>query len=211
VGPKKKAPKQLSLRGIGPKRELLSRRAYARLRGVSEMAVRRALKDGRITAEAGGKIAPVRADRQWFATTDTSKPRNSITGDPKHRRAADEPETPMGMGEMAGKDSQTTEHLRQFAQARAAREAVKAKIEHMTLQRLEGTLIDVDQVRAAAYSHTRSARDQLLSIPDRLAPLLAVMSDPAEIHRALSEELRRVAVDLSRPILTEAQARGGKA
>jgi hypothetical protein len=40
----------------------VSRRAYAALRGVSEVAVRKALATGRIAAEPDGTIDPVRTD-----------------------------------------------------------------------------------------------------------------------------------------------------
>ncbi len=47
----------------------LSRRAYARHRGCSEMSVRRALQEGRISLAEDGLIDPERADRQWRANT----------------------------------------------------------------------------------------------------------------------------------------------
>jgi len=43
----------------------LSIRAYARHRGVSDTAVHKAIRSGRITPEADGTIDPVRADRDW--------------------------------------------------------------------------------------------------------------------------------------------------
>ena len=61
----------------------LSRRAYARHRGVSHEAVRKALATGRIAAGPDGKIDPVVADRQWDTSTDLSKPRNSVIGVPR--------------------------------------------------------------------------------------------------------------------------------
>jgi hypothetical protein len=43
----------------------ISRRAYARYRGVSDMAVRKAIKSGRIVAESDGSIDPNKADTDW--------------------------------------------------------------------------------------------------------------------------------------------------
>lgn len=180
---------------------LLSQRAYARHRGVSEAAVRRAVRDKRITPAPGGKIDPITADRQWNASTDPGKPWSSNVP------ARQEPLEDAGLLS----DPSTRSHLSAFAEARAQREKIKAAIEMKTLQRLEGRLVDVDKVRAAAFAHTRSARDQLLGIPDRLAPILAPVSDPAEIHRILLEEVRRVAADLSRPIVPAAAQEGRKA
>lgn len=196
-----KKAKQLSLRGVPRKRVLLSQRAYARHRGVSEAAVRRAVKDKRITPSAGGKIDPIAADRQWNASTDPGKPWSSNVP------SRQEPLEDSGLLS----DPATRSHLSAFAEARAQREKIKAAIEMKTLQRLEGRLVDVDKVRAAAFAHTRSARDQLLGIPDRLAPILAPIADAAEIHRILLEEVRRVAADLARPIVPAAVQEGRKA
>lgn len=53
----------------------VSRREYARLRGVSESAVRKAIGTGRITLEPDGSIDPERADRQWEQRTDPMQQR----------------------------------------------------------------------------------------------------------------------------------------
>ncbi len=43
----------------------VSRRAYARHRGVSDMAVRKAIASGRIVLEDDGTIDPVKPDRSF--------------------------------------------------------------------------------------------------------------------------------------------------
>ena len=52
----------------------LSIRAYARHRGVSDAAVRKAISAGRITPEADGTVDPDRADAEWARNTEA--PRN---------------------------------------------------------------------------------------------------------------------------------------
>ena len=47
----------------------LSIRAYARHRGVSHVAVKKAIDSGRITPEADGTIEPNRADQEWAQNT----------------------------------------------------------------------------------------------------------------------------------------------
>ena len=54
----------------------ISIRAYARERGVSDAAVRKAIKSGRISPEADGTIDPTRADREWTRNTDTAQQRS---------------------------------------------------------------------------------------------------------------------------------------
>ena len=51
----------------------LSIRAYARHRGVSDTAVHKAIRAGRITPEADGTIDPERADRDWAKNSDSPR------------------------------------------------------------------------------------------------------------------------------------------
>lgn len=57
--------------------QTLSMRAYARHRGVSEGAVRKAVNTGRITANADGSIDVQRADEQWQRNTDAAQQRGA--------------------------------------------------------------------------------------------------------------------------------------
>ena len=57
----------------------ISIRAYARHRGVSDAAVRKAIAAGRITPEADGTIDAERVDREWARNSDA--PRNGHTDD----------------------------------------------------------------------------------------------------------------------------------
>ncbi len=53
----------------------MSMRAYARYRGISDGAVRKAIQTGRITANADGSIDVDRANEQWRLNTDASQQR----------------------------------------------------------------------------------------------------------------------------------------
>ena len=57
----------------------ISIRAYARHRGVSDTAVHKAIRSGRITPEADGTIDPGRADRDW-ARADALRDRLASAG-----------------------------------------------------------------------------------------------------------------------------------
>ncbi|MCI0600043.1 MAG: hypothetical protein L0Y60_11095 [Beijerinckiaceae bacterium] len=56
----------------------LSIRAYAKSRGVSHVAVLKAIKAGRIPAEADGTIDPVKADAAWERSTDPGKAKGKV-------------------------------------------------------------------------------------------------------------------------------------
>ena len=51
----------------------LSIRAYARLRGVSHVAVLRAATTGRITLEPDGTVDPAKADAAWERSTEPGR------------------------------------------------------------------------------------------------------------------------------------------
>jgi hypothetical protein len=182
--------------------EFVSQREYARRRGVAHTSVRKAIAAGRISTSDGtsrGKINPELADREWSENTDRSKPRNSIAGSPKGRRRPGEPSEPMELdgGNGGNGTGKTKPAASGYAIARAAREAAQAQLARLTLDERLGNLVDAAGVKLAAFNAARHARDQLLAIPARVAPLLVGVSDRGEIQRILDDELERVCKGLS--------------
>lgn len=135
---------------------------YARHRAVRHHAVQRAIKDGRITTTADGKIDPVEADAQWDKNTNARKSRAKVA---KTKRDA-------------------------LTIAQTRRELASAEIREMELARLRGDLISASEVRASTFNLARTTRDRLLGIPDRIAALLASESNPAKCHEILTGEIR---------------------
>ena len=180
--------------------DLISQRAYARRRGISHVAVQRAVRYGHITV-VDGKIDPERADREWRENTDQSKPRNSITGRPKHQRAPGEPSEPMDFGDDEGGNK--TGHTNGngtatgYAKARAARELYSAQLTRQKLELQRGILVRADEVRLGAFQMARKARDQLIALPERVSAVLAATEDPAEVQRILDEEVERICLELA--------------
>lgn len=175
----------------------LSLNAYAAQRGVTQEAVRLAVKDGRLAksityVNGKPKIADaVMADKEWAENTDQSKPRNRITGDPKHRRAPGEATKAMENSIVSGTNGPS------YAQSRAIREAYQARLAKLEFEEKSGKLVSRDDVRVAAFNAARKARDSLLSIPDRIAPILAGITDDREVHRILTDEIRRVCSEMT--------------
>ncbi len=176
-------------------RELISQREYARRRGISHVAVQRAVNAGRIST-VEGKIDPDQADREWIQNTDHSKPRNRITGRPKHTRTPGEPSEPMDFGgpvEASGGNGTASG----YAKARAARELYAAQLSKLELDRQRGILVRADEVRIGAFNMARKARDQLIALPERLSTVLAAIQDPSEIQRVLEEEVERICQEIA--------------
>jgi len=180
---------------------LLSIRGYARHKGVTHVAVLKAIKVGRITLRADGKIDSAKADRQWAANTDPSKPRNAITGDPKHRRKPGSPSTPMALGSAAGAGdgggvgADREALLASYQTSRSIRENYEARMAKLRFEREDGLLVPLAEVKAQAFAMGRTMREKFMAIPERLSPVIA-MKDRDECYRLLSEELRAALEEL---------------
>lgn len=166
---------------------------YARHRGISTTAVRKAIREGRITAKKKKRgrgyeymIDPDVVDRQWAENTDESKPLNSVSRDPQHRTNPDNPKVPIGDQQIGAS----------YAKARAAREGYQARLVKLEYEEKSGKLVNADEVKVANFNAARIARDTLMNIPDRLAPVLAGKNDSNEIHKLLSEEIKRTLEEL---------------
>lgn len=170
-------------------------RAYAKRRGVTPAAVRKAIKSGRIST-LNGKIDPDVADAHWRANTDESKPRNSVSGNPGGRERAPLV-SPMPT---FGSASHALPRTGGYAAARAVRETYEARLRELDYKVRTGELVPVSEVRILAFNTARRARDLLLAIPDRVSSVVAGLTEASEVHRVLTEESRRVCEELSEPL-----------
>jgi len=161
----------------------LSIRAYARHRGVSHVAVKKAIDTGRITLEADGTIDPVRADAQW--AKNTVYPRTAAP--PKSSPSARAPEEG-GVSMPAGLGTGSATLL----QARTLNEVLKAKIRQVELAEKKDELVDRARAIAHVYKLARAERDAWLNWPSRAAPMLAARFgiDEHELHVALDAAVR---------------------
>lgn len=180
--------------------ELVSLREYARRRGVSAMAVSKAAKAGRITL-VEGKVDPSTADRDWPANTNPGQMAINSTAAAMQTEPEAGLEAPDEGDEGTQNDAAGGERkpstTAQYGAARAIREGYAARRAKIDYEKEIGQLVDVDQVRALAFKVARTARDSLLSMPDRLAPILAGESNQFEVHRIMTEEIRRVCNDIA--------------
>jgi hypothetical protein len=159
----------------------LTRAAYARHRGCSKEAVGKAIRQGRIPVGSGGRIDPVAADVAWDRNTSPRPPAARAPGSP----------APNGLPiAAAGLPVDLTE-------ARTMHEYAKAQLAELELGERQGQLVAVADMRDAAFRATRSARDLILSVADRLGEVLAGIADANEVRRLLLEELGRGLDELS--------------
>jgi len=178
----------------------LSIRAYARHRGVSHVAVKKAIDTGRITALPDGTIDPDAADAQW--AQNTLQPRRAVAQEqassPKPRRAPatsdatpprDAPEpgtTPLSAGGTS------------LLQARTVNEVLKAQLNKVELAHRKKELVDRAQAVAHVFKLARIERDAWLNWPARISGQMAsaLGVDAHQMHVALEAAVREHLIEL---------------
>ena len=189
----------------------LSIRAYARHRGVSHVAVQKAIKAGRIAPEADGTIDPAKADAAWARTTDPGRqrqagPKGKPAGEPASPRLRPVAEAAVGSvrqtlqeqglpsGSPFDKGSGVT-----FVQARTAHEIAKAHLARLRLQERKGELVDRARATALVFRLAREERDGWLNWPARTAALIAAAlgADAHAVQSLLETHVRAHLAELA--------------
>ena len=153
----------------------MSQAEYARHKAVSREAVNKAIRQGRIPVNRNGRISVDTADAAWEANTARPK-------------GAEPPPLPLTL---------SNGQPLTYANARAMHEYFKAELAKLDLGERSGELVRMSDVRDVAFRASRSARDLLDSIPDRLSEVLAGLTDPEDVRRTLTEEIQRATSELS--------------
>ncbi len=171
----------------------LSIRAYARHRGVTDTAVHKAIRSGRIEALADGTIDPDQADAQWARNTSAPK---TGTQRPTVKVKAQEVDGEGG-GDSGGAGATSNSGSggaggTSLLQARTVNEVVKAQTNKVRLARLKGELIDRPQAIAHVFKLARSERDAWLNWPARVSAQMAAKLelDAHTMHVALENAVR---------------------
>ena len=137
-------------------------------RGVSHVAVLRAVKQGRVSLEADGTVDPAKADASWERSSD-----------PARRKPAPEKLRPVAEAAVGS----VRETLKEqglpaggnvtFVQARTAHEIAKAHLARLRLQERKGELVDRANAAALVFRLAREERDAWINWPARVAALMA--------------------------------------
>lgn len=183
----------------------LSRRAYARHRGVAENAVRKAIAAGRITLEPDGTIDPEKADRNWTARTDPSQQRGAhAPSTAKSGRDTDQgkavPRTALDAVQRTLRESgEKPDGDVTFLRARTANEIIKAQERSVRLAKIKGELVDRARAIATVFGLARRERDAWVQWPARVAALMAneLQVDPHQMETVLEKHVRRHLAELS--------------
>lgn len=150
----------------------VSIREFARQRGVSDAAVRKAIDRGEIAQEPDGSIDPAR-NAGW-------QPRAQARSLPKAEAAAPEPSSA----------------IPDYSKSRAIREAYAARLAKLEFEERAGKLVSADEARIEQFRIARALRDRLLQLPAKIAPqLVALIADDPDVvavETMLETELREL-------------------
>jgi hypothetical protein len=172
----------------------LSIRAYARQRGVSHVAVLRAVKQGRVVLEPDGTVDAAKADASWERSSDPARRKSSTE---KLRPVA---EAAVGsVRETLKEQGLPVSGNVTYVQARTAHEIAKAHLARLRLQERRGELVDRAKASALVFRLAREERDAWINWPARVAALMAaelgVEAHPTQ--KALEKHVRARLAELA--------------
>ncbi len=128
----------------------MSIREYARYKGISDTAVRKAIKNGRITPLANGSIDADAADAVWEQNKDPSKIRDF---------EEDELEPQVS----------SASNVATYMQAKTANEVIKAKTAQLEFEKLKGDYVERKKAENHVFTFARSLRDNVKNAPARFS------------------------------------------
>jgi len=184
-----------------------SNRELARQLGVSETAVRRAERAGRIRREPDGSWDPTKVQAAWSDNTDQAQQRREPGAGERSGRPArmkPVPETAVGavrdtLREHGKPIAAAPGQAMTFMQARTANEVLKAQERRLRLQRMKGELVDRAKAVAQVFRLAREERDAWVNWPARVAAMIAaeLEVDPHQVHTVLERHVREHLAELA--------------
>jgi hypothetical protein len=176
-----------------------SNRELARQLGVSETAVRRAEKAGRIRREADGGWHVARVKAAWAGNTDPAQQRRVPGLDRQDRSPARTALKPVPEAAVGAVRETLREHGEPvsaggmtFMQARTANEVLKAQERRLRLQRMKGELVDRARAVAQVFRLARDERDAWVNWPARVTAMMAAELglEQHQLHTVLERHVR---------------------
>lgn len=178
----------------------VSIRKFARTRGVSQTAVQKAIKAGRIEKEPDGSINEKTASLAWDQNTNLGKKREPI-----------EPIIPPPP-EDTKEERDSRRANRAYNMARAVREEYSSRSARLEYEQKAKSLVSASDIKMEAFQNGRIMRDTFLNLPNRISHELAAETDPDKIHTFLTKIIHETLIALFEQsksrIMTEVEASG---
>ena len=151
-------------------------KAYAEHRGVSKAMVTKYLQNGFIPSAK-------QIGRKWYID---EKQADIELNQALGRVHSKEPK--IKPNDYIDKTQKTP--LPSLAANRAIKEMYAARLQKLEFEERSKKLVPYDQLKLELSKLHLSVRDNLRTVPDRIAQLLAAETDPAKIHSIISTEIR---------------------
>lgn len=168
----------------------ITQTAYSRHRGVSEGAVRKAIREGRISRNPDGSIDPEKADAEWEKNTLNTpvKKRKYKKTDKKKSVPNEAVNTVKEVTASISSSGGTT-----LLQARTANEVLKAQTAKVKLSYLKNDLIEREKVITHVFKLARLERESWLNWPIRASVVIGAKLniDSNKLNILLEDEVRR--------------------
>ncbi len=151
------------------KRELITRAAYAKLKGVAARTIGKYVQKKMIPLHKN-KIDPEEADLLLAKVL----------------------VLPLGSGRQttADKDKAPAKSkVDTYVNARTREKQLKVELLELDVQLKRGEMVLTKDVEFAAFNQARAVRDRMLNIPDRVAAILAAEQDENRVHEILLEQI----------------------
>lgn len=167
--------------------ELISIREYARRKGCSDTAVRKAIISGKIVKGVVQKknerprINQAIADAEWMSNRDPDYRRTTRKGKEVFEEASSV--APESQANDAPKADSS------LAAAKRAQAVYKAKILELEMKEKQGSLVDRDQVYKALFAAGQEVRSAVQSIPDRFIDNILAARSRNEAHSILANAI----------------------
>ncbi len=166
--------------------EEVTQAEFARRVGCSKQNISKLVRAGKISRNKNGKLNFLQALAEYDANTDDSHHE-------KLKRTGKSPAVGSTDPDQAGNGSAPPPDapVSDYKLHRAKREAANAQLQQLKADELAGKLIAADQVERDAYNLARGLRDAILSVPDRVAAILAAEQDARRVSEILHEEIEK--------------------
>lgn len=189
--------------------ERISQREYAKRLGLSNEAVSRAVKEGRIVKgwdKKANKIIVEHANLEWGAlhmkTNITAllqqEPGETITRPQQMEQLPvyDKPNKPAAG--VSNENAMTLTSTSTYAEAKRVREIIGAQMAAIDLKVKKDELVRKDEVYKQLYTFGQQMRIAILSIPDRTIDSILASKHRAEAHQLLTGELHAALESLTK-------------
>lgn len=183
----------------------ISIREFARLLGVSDVAVGKAIKSGKIvhaidwTNPKRPKLDPVKAAEEWGKNYDPTRAQTdkfsegvkvvAKSEEPKPPKPPKEKQAPQFEVVREKPEPHPAQGGRSITEIKRQTAEVKLRLAAVELKQRQGQLVDKDQVYRSLFAAGQEMRTALQAVPDRCIDNILAASDRSEAHAILYAEI----------------------